>query len=85
MKKKHIELRETKPDYDIYLLISVFFSLMIKNPNILFIKFFFLRAKDILSSLYSLFFVMNSIVYVRMFGLIYKTNILFGGIQAIHN
>jgi hypothetical protein len=46
MKKKHIELRETKPDYDIYLLISVFFSLMIQNPNILFIKFFFFFLKS---------------------------------------
>jgi hypothetical protein len=42
MKKKHTELREIKPDYDIFLLILVFFfPLMIKNPNLLFIKFFF--------------------------------------------
>jgi len=54
MKKKHTELREIKPDYDIFLLILVFFfPLMIKNPNLLFIKFFFffLRAKDILFSI----------------------------------
>jgi hypothetical protein len=62
MKKKHTELREIKPDYDIFLLILVFFfPLMIKNPNLLFIKFFFFsKSQRYLVFNYSLFFVMNS-------------------------